>query len=206
MAYWIVVPLAVVIGYVLGSIPVGIWICKAYGVDIRTVGSGRTGGTNAWRAAGLKAAIPTVLGDAFKGALAVWLVRWLFYSFFPDPAVMTVNEAVMRSTAVQLAAALAGGMAIIGHNWSMFNGFKGGAGGITSAGTAMAISPLVGSMVWLIGGIMIWWTAHRVGGHLCRRRQLICHLPDAGRKSSGPLALYHFWRHRLLLCPHRPPK
>ena len=64
----------------------------------------------------------------------------------------------MRSTAVQLAAALAGGMAIIGHNWSMFNGFKGGAGGITSAATAMAISPLVGGMVWLIGGILIWWT------------------------------------------------
>jgi glycerol-3-phosphate acyltransferase PlsY len=64
----------------------------------------------------------------------------------------------MRSTAVQLAAALAGGMAVIGHNWSIFNGFQGGAGGITSAATAMAISPLVGGMVWLIGAILIWWT------------------------------------------------
>jgi glycerol-3-phosphate acyltransferase PlsY len=158
LTYWILVPIAALIGYLLGSIPVGLWVCRLYGVDIRTVGSGRTGGTNAWRAAGLKAAIPTVLGDAIKGAVAVWIVRWLFYQFFPDPSVMSVDEAVMRSTAVQLAAALAGGMAIIGHNWSIFNGFKGGAGGITSAATAMAISPLVGGMVWLIGGILIWWT------------------------------------------------
>ncbi len=49
-------------------------------------------------------------------------------------------------------------MAVIGHNWSVFNGFKGGAGGITSAATAMALSPLVGGMVWIIGAFLIWWT------------------------------------------------
>ena len=158
MTYWILVPVAAAIGYVLGAVPVGLWVCRLYGVDIRSVGSGRTGATNAWRAVGLKAAIPTVLGDALKGAAAVWLVRWLFYQLFPDPSVMSVDEAVLRSSAVQLAAALSGGMAVIGHNWSLFNGFQGGAGGITSAATAMAISPLVGSMVWLIGGILVWWT------------------------------------------------
>ena len=82
LSYWIMVPIAAAIGYLLGSIPVGLWVCRFYGVDIRTVGSGRTGGTNAWRAAGLKAAVPTVIGDAVKGALAVWLVRWLFYRAF----------------------------------------------------------------------------------------------------------------------------
>ncbi|MCB9139225.1 MAG: glycerol-3-phosphate acyltransferase [Caldilineaceae bacterium] len=158
MTPWILVPAGALIGYLLGSIPVGLWVCRLYGVDIRTVGSGRTGGTNAWRAAGLKAAIPTILGDAIKGAVAVWVIRWLFYRLFPEPAVMSVDEAVLRTTAVQLAAALAGGMAVIGHNWSVFNGFQGGAGGITSAATAMAISPLVGSVVWLVGGILIWWT------------------------------------------------
>ncbi|MCB0046768.1 MAG: glycerol-3-phosphate acyltransferase [Caldilineaceae bacterium] len=158
MTPWILVPAGALIGYLLGSIPVGLWVCRLYGVDIRTVGSGRTGGTNAWRAAGLKAAIPTILGDAIKGAVAVWVIRWLFYRLFPEPAVMSVDEAVLRTTAVQLAAAFAGGMAVIGHNWSVFNGFQGGAGGITSAATAMAISPLVGSVVWLVGGILIWWT------------------------------------------------
>ncbi len=158
MSIWLTVPFAALLGYLLGSIPVGLWVCRLYGVDIRTVGSGRTGGTNAWRAAGLKAAIPTVIGDAIKGAVAVWLTRTLFYQFFPEPGIMTVDEATMRQTVVQLAAALAGGMAVIGHNWSIFNGFKGGAGGITSAATAMAISPLVGGMIWIIGAFLYWWT------------------------------------------------
>jgi glycerol-3-phosphate acyltransferase PlsY len=158
VSIWLTVPTAALLGYLLGSIPVGLWVCRLYGVDIRTVGSGRTGGTNAWRAAGLKAAIPTVIGDAIKGAVAVWLTRALFYQFFPEPGVMTVDEATMRQTVVQLSAALAGGMAVIGHNWSIFNGFKGGAGGVTSAATAMAISPLVGGMIWIIGAFLYWWT------------------------------------------------
>jgi len=155
---WMTVPIAALLGYLLGSIPVGLWVTRLYGVDIRTVGSGRTGGTNAWRAAGLKAAIPTVIGDAVKGVVAVLLVRWLFYRVFPEPGIMTVDEATMRNTVVQLSVALAGGLAIVGHNWSIFNGFKGGAGGITSAATAMAISPLVGGVVWIIGAFLMWWT------------------------------------------------
>lgn len=155
---WLSVPVAALIGYLLGSIPVGLWVCKLYGVDIRTVGSGRTGGTNAWRAAGLKAAIPTIVGDAIKGAVAVILVRWLFYMLFPDPDVMSVDEATARTMILNLSVALAGGFAVIGHNWSFLNGFKGGAGGITAAATTLAISPLVGGMAIIIGAFAIWWT------------------------------------------------
>jgi acyl phosphate:glycerol-3-phosphate acyltransferase len=155
---WSLPVLGAIIGYLLGSVPVGVWVCRLYGVDIRTVGSGRTGGTNAWRAAGLKAAIPTVLGDALKGVVAVWLIRLLYGVLFPEPGVMDVVDATQRLTALQLAAALAGGAAIIGHNWSVFIGFKGGAGGITSAATTMAILPLVGGMVALIGILLIWWS------------------------------------------------
>jgi len=155
---WSLPIIGLVLGYLLGSVPVGVWVCRLYGVDIRSIGSGRTGGTNAWRAAGLKAAIPTVIGDAIKGAVAVWIVRWIYSAFFPEPTAMSVDDATMRLTALQLAVALAGGGAIIGHNWSVFIGFKGGAGGITSAATTMAISPLVGGMVWLIGILIIWWS------------------------------------------------
>jgi acyl phosphate:glycerol-3-phosphate acyltransferase len=155
---WLLPVLATVIGYLLGAVPVGLLVCRLYGVDIRTVGSGRTGGTNAWRAAGLKAGIPTILGDAIKGAVAVWIVRGLYGVLYPEPATMSVLDATARMTALQLSAALAGGAAIIGHNWSVFIGFKGGAGGITSAATTMAISPLVGGMVWLIGILVIWWS------------------------------------------------
>jgi glycerol-3-phosphate acyltransferase PlsY len=155
---WLFVVAAALIGYIFGSIPVGLWVCRLYGVDIRTVGSGRTGGTNAWRAAGLKAAVPTIIGDAVKGAVAVILVRWLFYLVFPEPDAMNVDAATQRAMALNLSLALAGGMAVIGHNWSFLNGFKGGAGGITTAATTLAISPLVGGMAIIIAAFVIWWT------------------------------------------------
>lgn len=155
---WAFALVGALIGYVLGSIPVGLWVCRLYGVDIRTVGSGRIGGTNAWRAAGLKAAIPTVLGDALKGAVAVMLVRWLFFLIFPEPPAMSVGEAVARTDALNLTLALAGGLAVVGHNWSFLNGFKGGAGGITTAATTVALSPLVGGVVVIIGAFLIWWS------------------------------------------------
>jgi glycerol-3-phosphate acyltransferase PlsY len=155
--WWAMAPLGAIVGYVLGSIPVGLYVCRLYGVDIRTVGSGRTGGTNAWRAAGLKAAIPTVLGDALKGAFAIWLITWLFHLIFPSPEAMTIDEAVSREAALRLAQSLAGGFAVIGHNWSFLLGFKGGAGGITGAATTMALYPPVGGMVWLIGILLFWW-------------------------------------------------
>ncbi len=144
---WLFVMGAAVVGYVLGSIPVGLWVCALYGVDIRTVGSGRIGGTNAWRAAGLKAAIPTVLGDALKGAAAVLLARYV-------GGLLAVD-----ATSIALAASLTGGAAVWGHNRSLFLGFKGGgAGGITTAATTMAISPLAGGIVWLTGALLIWWS------------------------------------------------
>lgn len=155
---WVLVPVAAIIGYLLGSTPVGVVVCRLFGVDIRQVGSGRTGTTNAWRAAGLKAAIPTLIGDAIKGAVAIWIVQWLSSLFFPDPSVMDVAEASSRLFVFRLAEALAGGLAIIGHNWSIFLGFKGGAGGITSAATTMALFPLAGGIVWLIGALMYWWS------------------------------------------------
>lgn len=155
---WLFVALAALIGYLLGSVPVGVLVCRIFGVDIRSVGSGRTGTTNAWRAAGLKAAIPTLIGDAIKGAVAIWLVRWLFALLFPEPAAMSVGDAATRLAVQQWASALAGGFAIIGHNWSAFLGFSGGAGGITAAATTMALMPMAGGIVWIVGAFLIWWS------------------------------------------------
>jgi glycerol-3-phosphate acyltransferase PlsY len=155
---WILIPVAIVIGYLLGALPIGLLVCRLYGVDVRTVGSGRTGTTNVWRAVGLKAAIPTLVGDAVKGVVAIWVVQLLYRTIFAEPDIMAVDEATTRLLILHLATALAGGMAVIGHNWSVFMGFKGGAGGITSAATTLMISPLVGGIVCLIGAFAIWWT------------------------------------------------
>ncbi len=138
----------VLLGYVIGAIPVGYVVCRLYGVDIRTIGSGRTGTTNAWRAAGLKAALPTLLGDSLKGAAAIWAVQGLLAQWALD-----ISDPLRI-----LALSLTGGMAVIGHNWSVFLGFKGGAGGITAAVACMALHPGVGLMVWIIGATMMYWS------------------------------------------------
>lgn len=145
---YLYIPAAILIGYLLGAVPVGFLACRVWGVDIRTVGSGRTGATNAWRAAGLKAALPTALGDALKGGAAVVLVRWLLDWLAPDTP-WDLNA---------LAAAAAGGTAVLGHNWSVFLGFKGGAGGITCALTCLALNPVVGLIVVVVGAAMLWWS------------------------------------------------
>ncbi|MBX3013328.1 MAG: glycerol-3-phosphate acyltransferase [Caldilineaceae bacterium] len=157
-ALWSIVPLSALVGYFLGALPVGMLVCRLYGVDVRTIGSGRTGTTNVWRAAGLKAAVPTLVGDAIKGVVAIWVIQQLYRWLFPETGPMSVEEATLRYTLLKGAEATAGAAAILGHNWSVFLGFRGGAGGITSAATVMMLSPLVGSIVWLIGAFLLWWT------------------------------------------------
>lgn len=115
--------LVMVVAYLIGSIPMGFVIVKAVsGQDVRQVGSGRTGGTNAMRAAGLSAGLLTALLDALKGAGSVWLAQWLL-----GPS----NESIGM--------VLAGLCAILGHNYSVFLKFKGGAGGAPCVGAAMGI-------------------------------------------------------------------
>jgi len=117
--------IAAVMGYLLGAIPVGYLVGRLYGIDVREYGSGRTGGTNVWRALGLGPAIVTVLGDALKGIVGVCLARYVL-------------------GAGEYGAALAGGMAVIGHNWSLFLGLRGGAGGMTAAAALLALNPIAG--------------------------------------------------------------
>ena len=164
---WLLIAAGALLGYLLGSVPIGVLATAIYGVDIRTVGSGRTGATNAWRAAGLKAAIPTLLGDALKGVAAVLLMRYVAGAFFPD----------MDAIAVAAAAALAGACAVVGHNWSLYLGFKGGAGGITTAATILAISPLIGGVVCLVGLLLIWWSRMAsIGTYSVSVTSLVCAL------------------------------
>src|SRR4026207_1672925 len=126
--------------YIIGSIPTGYLIVKIVsGQDVRQVGSGRTGGTNAMRAAGLAAGLLTALLDALKAAACVWLAQWIL----PRD-----NEAIGM--------VLAGLSAIFGHNYSVFMGFKGGAGGAPAVGAAMSIWPWSVFIVVPVGLIMLF--------------------------------------------------
>ena len=111
------------VAYLSGSIPMGVIAAKlSGGPDPRTVGSGRTGGTNALRALGRNWAAAVVIGDVLKGALPVLLARLLD-----------------AGPAVEVACAIA---AVAGATHSLFLGLRGGRGVGTGVGTMLVIQPL----------------------------------------------------------------
>jgi acyl phosphate:glycerol-3-phosphate acyltransferase len=119
--------LAVMIGYFFGAIPFGFLFVKATKkVDLRQVGSGRTGGTNSFRAAGLGIGTLTALSDFLKGACAIWIARALF-------------SGVLGEMWLPWAEIACGAAAVMGHNWSIFLGWKGGAGTGPNVGWAAAV-------------------------------------------------------------------
>ena len=130
---WWIIPITALIGYLIGSIPVGYVVIRLMkGEDIRMHGSGRTGGTNALRAGGLGAGTLTMLGDAAKGYTAVMLAR------------LVMGQAELATNISAVAAALAGLGAVVGHNWSVYLGFKGGAGTAPNIGASIALWPVSG--------------------------------------------------------------
>ena len=120
-----------VAAYFLGSIPTGYLVARAKGVDIRTVGSGNIGATNAMRALGRPAGIFVLLIDALKGyAASAWLCDGLLLL----PGVSLAEAETYRI--------LAGIAAVLGHNYTCWLRFKGGKGIATSAGVYFALAPL----------------------------------------------------------------
>ena len=113
----------IVISYLMGSIPVGSIVAQRVGgPDLRSVGSGRTGGTNALRALGRKWAAVVVLGDLLKGAVPVLIARYV--------------------TGEPLVEVLCGSAAVAGAIWSIFAGFRSGRGVGTGVGTMLVIQPI----------------------------------------------------------------
>ncbi|MGO2118247.1 MAG: glycerol-3-phosphate 1-O-acyltransferase PlsY [Fusobacterium sp.] len=125
----------VVLAYLLGAIPNGVWIGKTFkGVDIRTVGSKNSGATNAYRNLGAKYGIATLLLDALKGFLPVYIAY---------------KAGANSSFIVYL-----GLISIIAHSFSCFLNFKGGKGVATSLGVFLFLSPK-GVLVALVGFLIV---------------------------------------------------
>ncbi len=128
--------LSLFLAYLLGSIPTAVWVSKLFfGVDVRTLGSGNAGATNVARTLGWKAALPVVLVDVGKGALAAALPKLLAQSF---------------PVWLPLACVVA---AVVGHAFPVFAGFRGGKGVATAGGGLAVLAPaLVGiaAGVWLL--------------------------------------------------------
>lgn len=123
--------LSLVGGYLLGSIPSGVLLARVFGLgDLRAVGSGNIGATNVLRTGNRAAAALTLLLDALKGAVPVWIA----WRYGPE------------------AAALAGLGAVLGHCFPVWLGFRGGKGVATFLGALLALDLrafLVFAVVWL---------------------------------------------------------
>jgi glycerol-3-phosphate acyltransferase PlsY len=121
--------LTLAIGYVLGSIPSGVWLGKAFkGIDIREHGSRSIGATNVFRVLGAKLAVAVLLVDMAKGLLACYL------AFHLD-----LGDTVLTSGQLAVIAGLA---AILGHLFPVFAQFRGGKGVATAAGMLLFLTPL----------------------------------------------------------------
>ncbi len=129
--------LAIGIGYLLGSCPFGYWAGRLKGVDLRTQGSGNTGGTNAIRVLGPRIGVPALILDIAKGVAAVLIASRL------------------GGTGTEVLAAAA---AMLGHTCSIFLGFRGGGKAVaTGAGAMLALAPEVTlpvAVVWIVVSLL----------------------------------------------------
>lgn len=125
-----------VAAYLLGAVPFGVVVAKAAEKDLTRSGSGNTGAANAFRALGAKGGAMVLAADLLKGTVAVLLAYISLVPAFALPATKTIL----------------GLLAVVGHNYSVFRGFKGGKGIATTFGVVLALNPkvaLLGGLVWL---------------------------------------------------------
>ncbi|NMA83130.1 MAG: glycerol-3-phosphate 1-O-acyltransferase PlsY [Epulopiscium sp.] len=131
--------ISILIGYFIGCFQTAFLVGKmSHHIDIRKHGSGNAGTTNVIRVLGWKAGILTFLGDLLKAIVAVIICRWLW----PDSSL--------------LAGVYGGAAVVIGHNWPLFLGFKGGKGIASTVGVLLALDWRLGliailTMICIIG-------------------------------------------------------
>lgn len=134
--FWLIVP------YLLGSVSFSYIAGKIFGgIDIRTVGSGNAGATNVYRNLGLKPFLFASFFDILKGLVAVVLTK----SLFPENEILTILSAVA---------------VIIGHNWPIFFGFKGGKGIASTIGVVIGLHPLSALIVIVTMALIVYITRY----------------------------------------------
>lgn len=140
------VVLFMIVGYLCGSIPFGLLLTKAAGLDdIRTIGSGNIGATNVLRTGRKGLALATLILDGGKGACAVLLLGYAFELFDYQNILMLIGFA-----------------ACLGHCFPLWLKFKGGKGVATTLGTLLAAIPVAGGvtcLTWLITAILFRYSS-----------------------------------------------
>lgn len=153
--------LIVIIGYFLGSIPFGLLVSKAKGIDIRQHGSGNIGATNVTRVLGKGPGYTVFLLDALKGLISVLIGRHLALShsiIFTEVTQIGIHQGIIHNTFIEKLPEATGAISaaiacIIGHNFPVWLKFKGGKGMATSAGVLIGMLPYTAvtcMLLWLI--------------------------------------------------------
>jgi glycerol-3-phosphate acyltransferase PlsY len=133
----------VILGYLVGSVSPSVFLGRAFkGIDVRKVGSGNAGTTNAFRALGVKLGIAVLLGDILKGVVPVVIARLVLHNHHPVVIVLVAFACVL------------------GHNYSIFLRGRGGKGVATGAGAALALMPI--PMAIVVGIFVVLLFAGRV--------------------------------------------
>ncbi len=175
--------LACLAGYLLGSISASYIAGKlSSGVDIRDHGSGNAGATNTLRVLGWRLAVLVALADVFKGVLAV--------SF--------ANLVTGGASAALALAALA---AVVGHNWPIFLGFRGGKGIATAIGVLLTLTPGAALYSLLLAVLLLAGTRYMSLAALAFVTftpifQLFMHVHPIDTVVAVVIALLAYWRHR----------
>jgi glycerol-3-phosphate acyltransferase PlsY len=171
------------LSYLIGSIPFGLVLGKVFKVgDIRSIGSGNIGATNALRTGNKSFALAVLLSDGVKGVVAIFLMRFLFGDMYPH------------------AALIAGLAAIIGHIFPVWLRFKGGKGVATGLGVILALhfpTGLMVAMMWLLTAKLSKYSS--LGAILSFLQAPIYAKASGGDVFSLPfaiIALLILWTHR----------
>jgi glycerol-3-phosphate acyltransferase PlsY len=131
----------IVAGYLLGAVPVGLLVARwQRGIDLRRYGSGSTGATNVLRALGWRASLVVLIGDCVKTIIPVYLAGQL-----------TGNAWVESTTAV---------VAIAGHCWSPYSGWRGGRGSSSSFAALLVLQPPVAIASFVVAGVTVALTRY----------------------------------------------
>jgi glycerol-3-phosphate acyltransferase PlsY len=191
---WLIAIGLCLLGYLFGSFPAGYLAGRIAGIDVRTVGSGNIGATNVLRVLGKPWGYAVFFVDAFKGFAAVRL------AFF------VVQQSPLLKPYAEYFAILTGAMCIVGHNFPVWLGFKGGKGVATSAGTLFGLMPLVVPVILVIWVIVFETTRYVSVASMMAAISLplVVGLFLRLRFLDGPALLYFstaiallvLWRHR----------
>jgi glycerol-3-phosphate acyltransferase PlsY len=142
------IPFAALVGYLIGSIPVGLIVGRiTRGIDVRDYGSGVTGATNVIRTSGVKAGIVVIIGDIAKGIAPVYL----------GLAIGNIAGIDDHDDRAWVAAAAATA-AVAGHIWPVFANFRGGRAVATGFGAALAMNPLASLAMIPVAALVVGTT------------------------------------------------